>query len=63
MIINIELLINEALTHQDDDTLGDWVELYNSSTNTIDINGWFLSDNGNDLAKVELSGELAIELR
>ncbi|MCF7848358.1 MAG: lamin tail domain-containing protein, partial [Kiritimatiellales bacterium] len=51
-----DLVINEALTHQDDDTPGDWVELYNSSTNTIDINGWFLSDNENDLAMVELSG-------
>ncbi|MDF7825346.1 lamin tail domain-containing protein [Pontiellaceae bacterium B12227] len=51
-----DLLINEALTHQDDDTPGDWVELYNASTNTIDINGWFLSDDEDDLTKVELSG-------
>ena len=51
-----DLVINEALTHQDDDTLGDWVELYNTSTNTIDINGWFLSDDEDNLAMVELSG-------
>ena len=51
-----DLVINEALTHQDDDTPGDWVELYNTSTNTIDINGWFLSDDEDDLARVELSG-------
>ncbi|MDF7798496.1 lamin tail domain-containing protein [Pontiellaceae bacterium B1224] len=51
-----DLLINEALTHQDDDTPGDWVELYNASTNTLDINGWFLSDNENYLGLVELSG-------
>ncbi len=51
-----DLVINEALTHQDDDTPGDWVELYNASTNTLDINGWFLSDDEDDLDKVELSG-------
>ncbi|VGO20320.1 lamin tail domain-containing protein [Pontiella sulfatireligans] len=51
-----DLLINESLTHQDDDTPGDWVELYNASTNSIDINGWFLSDDEDNLAKVELSG-------
>ncbi|MGJ8641227.1 MAG: lamin tail domain-containing protein [Opitutaceae bacterium] len=51
-----DIVINEALTHQDDDTPGDWVELYNTSTETIDINGWFLSDDGDDLAKIELSG-------
>jgi hypothetical protein len=51
-----DLLITEALTHQDDDTPGDWIELYNASTNTLDINGWFLSDDIDDLTKVELSG-------
>jgi hypothetical protein len=51
-----DLVINEALTHQDDDTPGDWVEIYNSSDEAIDINGWFLSDDEEDLEKVELSG-------
>ncbi len=51
-----DLVINEALTHQDDDTPGDWIELYNASTNTLDINGWFLSDDGDDLTRLELSG-------
>lgn len=51
-----DLVINEALTHQDDNTPGDWIELYNSSTNTIDINGWFLSDDEDNLSMVELTG-------
>jgi plastocyanin len=51
-----DLVINEILTHQDNDTPGDWIELYNASDDTIDINGWFLSDDEDDLAKVELSG-------
>ncbi len=51
-----DLLINEALTHQDDDTPGDWIELYNASTNPLDINGWFISDDEDDRTKVKLSG-------
>jgi len=51
-----DLVINEALTHQDHDDPGDWVELYNGSTNTIDINGWYLSDDDTNLMKVALSG-------
>ena len=58
-----DLVINEALTHQDDDTPGDWIELYNTSTNTLDINGWFLSDNEDNLAKVKLSGLSTIAAR
>jgi hypothetical protein len=51
-----DLVINEALTHQDQDNPGDWVEFYNSSTNALDINGWYLSDDDTNLAKVALSG-------
>jgi hypothetical protein len=51
-----DLVINEALTHQDDDTPGDWIELYNASDDTLDVNGWYLSDDEDDLTKLELSG-------
>lgn len=51
-----DLVINEVLTHQDDDTPGDWIELYNSSADTLDMNGWFLSDDEDDQTKLELSG-------
>ncbi len=51
-----DLVINEVLSHQDQDNPGDWVELYNPSTNIININGWYLSDDEDDLTKVQLSG-------
>ena len=51
-----DLVINEVLTHQDQDDPGDWVELYNPSTNAININGWYLSDNDTNLMKVALGG-------
>jgi len=55
-----DLVINEVLTHQDLDDPGDWVELYNRSTNTIDINGWYLSDDDTNLTKLALTGLSAI---
>ncbi len=51
-----DLVINEALTHQDQDDPGDWIELHNTSTNTLNINGWALSDDETNLTKVTLSG-------
>jgi len=36
------VLINEVLTHSE--TGVDFIELFNPTTNTVDISGWFLSD-------------------
>ncbi|MBM4103733.1 MAG: hypothetical protein FJ263_06715 [Planctomycetes bacterium] len=38
------IVINEVLAHSDD-SAPDWIELYNTTANTIDISGWYLSDN------------------
>jgi hypothetical protein len=38
--------INEVLAHAD--TLYDWIELYNTTGDLINIGGWFLSDNNDD---------------
>lgn len=36
------VIVSEALTNSD--TGGDWIELYNTSNQPIDLSGWFLSD-------------------
>ena len=51
-----DLVINEALTHQDQDNPGDWIELHNTSTNVISVNSWYVSDDEDNLAKVQLTG-------
>ncbi|MEX2187871.1 MAG: lamin tail domain-containing protein [Pirellulales bacterium] len=40
------IVVNELLAHQDVAPL-DWVELYNTSTSAVDIDGWYLSDKPN----------------
>jgi len=51
-----DIVINETLTHQDQDEPGDWIELYNTSTNTVNLNGWYISDDEDNPTKVVLSG-------
>jgi len=41
------VVINEVLAHSHADS-SDWIELYNTTGEAINIGGWFLSDDGND---------------
>jgi hypothetical protein len=53
------IVINELLAHSDD-TLPDWIELHNTTTQPISIGGWFLSDDAADLTKFEISANTEI---
>jgi len=55
-----DIVINEVLAHQDVDNPGDWVELYNASSTTIDINGWFISDDEDLITRVLISNTTAM---
>jgi hypothetical protein len=50
------IVINEILTHTDV-APGDWIELKNTTSSSIDISGWYLSDNDDtdtDLRKYQI---------
>ncbi|MHC4843188.1 MAG: lamin tail domain-containing protein, partial [Planctomycetota bacterium] len=47
------IIINEVLSHSDGGD-PDWVELYNTTGSSINISGWFLSDDKDDLMKFEI---------
>lgn len=51
-----ELMINPEVV---DDELGEWIELYNTSGNTINISGYSLRDD--DIDAWELEGEILVE--
>jgi len=38
----------------------DWIELHNTTDQAIDISGWFLSDDGDDLTKYEIAAGTSI---
>jgi len=46
--------INEVLAHSPDDQ-PDWIELYNTTDQPINIGGWFLSDSFADLMRYEIA--------
>ena len=57
---NSPIVINELLASNDNGAMDqdgendDWIELYNNSTEDIDISGYYLSDNGQNLANYQL---------
>ena len=44
---------NETTLADDDGNFPDWIEIYNDSDTTIDVNGWYLTNDIYDLAKWE----------
>jgi len=51
--------INELLAHSDN-APNDWIELYNTTAQPINIGGWFLSDDADDLTKYEIAAGTTI---
>lgn len=49
----LSIVVNEVLPHTDP-PLEDAIELYNPTTNTIDISGWYLSDGSDNLKKYRI---------
>ena len=48
------VVINELMANPETGAF-DWIELHNTTDQTIDIGGWFLSDSADDLMKYEIA--------
>lgn len=53
------VIINEVMAHSHAGA-PDWIELYNTTGSTIDISGWYLSDNVSPLTKYTIPNETTI---
>jgi hypothetical protein len=53
------VVINELLANATGGT-GDWIELYNTTDQTVNLGGWYLSDDADDPAKYEIAGGTTI---
>lgn len=51
LIISEFMASNTRTLADEDGSYEDWIEIYNKSTNTVDLNGWYLTDSRNDLTK------------
>ena len=54
IVINELMASNETTITDQDGDYDDWIELYNKSTDAIDISGWFITDNPDNLDKFEI---------
>ena len=54
------VVINELLAHTDADPRQDWVELKNTTAQSISVGGWYLSDSGANLKKYQIAPGTAI---
>ena len=53
------IVFNEVLAHPTTSG-GDMIELHNTTSQTIDISGWFLSDNSANLAKYQIAANTTL---
>jgi spore coat protein CotH len=51
VVINEIMASNETTASDQDGEFDDWIELYNNSSSSMDLSGWFLSDKSDDLQK------------
>ncbi len=51
LVINELLASNATIQEDQDNEFDDWVELYNNSSESLDLSGYFLSDDETDLTK------------
>lgn len=54
------IVVNEILAHSHAAN-ADWVELYNTTDEQIDIGGWYLSDSGANLTKYRIADDTKID--
>lgn len=51
VIISEFMASNNSGLRDEDNQLADWIEIYNSGTNAVNLDGWFLTDNSNNKTK------------
>lgn len=51
VVISEFMADNKTTLADEDGAYSDWIELYNSGTNAVNLNGWYLSDNTNNLTE------------
>src|ERR1017187_8161745 len=49
VVISEFMAINNTTLADEDGTYSDWIELYNASTNTVNLDGWYLTDKATNL--------------
>jgi len=54
-----ELIVSEIMYNSTEDTDVEWIELFNNTTGTLDLTGWYVIDDNASHSHVPLSGTMA----
>lgn len=60
VVINEFMAINETTLKSRQNEYADWVELYNQTSETIDLSGWYLTDSENNLTRWQFPAGVTI---
>lgn len=60
IVINEFMATNTSTAADQDGEFDDWIELYNTSNQSVDISGWSLSDNADNLTKFTFNQGISI---
>lgn len=62
---DVDLIISEVMANPQavSDSTGEWLEIFNRGTQSVDLNGWTLRDNDSDLHLINAAGGLVIAPR
>ena len=61
VVINELMPVNTTVVSDPDGEFDDWIELYNKSSESHDLSGWFLSDNEKHISKWQFPAATTIE--
>jgi Lamin Tail Domain len=56
LILTEFMAVNDNVLPDEDGDFPDWIELFNSGTNTVNLNGWYLTDNPGNPTKWRFPG-------
>ena len=56
LILTEFMAVNDSVLPDEDGDFPDWIELFNSGTNTVNLNGWYLTDNPGNPTKWRFPG-------
>lgn len=60
VVINEFMASNQTYVTDENDEYEDWIELYNNSNSAVNLGGWFLTDNPDNLSKWEFPTNTSI---
>jgi hypothetical protein len=61
VVINEFMASNDTSAADADGEFDDWIELYNTSSSTVDMSGWYITDKADNITKYQFQNGLSLD--